>query len=153
MLNSTYWILWTILKTWLLLHLFLNDPNNTQSVVDIQYSKKMFECHSQFIFMNLEIFHRGKIIVKSAVVIKRTLTLSTNTQISLLMFIMRVFASQLYFLANRNSETGFSVIAIVIWPVNCIELWGQVAPTEWFSGTVLWYGDVFRLKVMINLIE
>ena len=87
--------------------------------------------------MNLEIFYRGKIIIKSAVVIKRTLTLSTNIQISLLMFIMRVFASQLYFLANRSSESGFSVIAIVIWPVNCIELWGQVAPTEWFSGTVL----------------
>ena len=40
------------------------------------------------------------------------------------MFIMRVLASQLHFLANRNARLA---IPPLFWPVNCIKIGGHVA--------------------------
>ena len=46
------------------------------------------------------------------------------SHVGLRMFNMRVLASRLPFLANRNTEL---VVPLLFWPVNCIKIEGHVA--------------------------
>ena len=53
-----------------------------------------------------------------------TFEVCVPTHVALSMFIMKVLASQLRLLANKNAELA---IPPLFWPVNCIEIGGHVA--------------------------
>ena len=53
-----------------------------------------------------------------------TFEVSVPTHVALRMFIMKVLACQLHFLANRNAGLATPPL---LWPVNCIKIGGHVA--------------------------
>ena len=52
-----------------------------------------------------------------------TFEVCVTMHVALRMFIMRVLASQLHFLANRNADL---TVPPLLWPVNCIKIGGHV---------------------------
>ena len=71
-----------------------------------------------------------------------TFEVCVHTYVALRMFIMRVLASQLHFLTNRNA--GLTVPPL-LWPVNCIKIGvhveqpsGPTVHSLYCGPTVLW---------------